>query len=95
MAIKTFKLWCEDMDAKMASSKDFIVTFLRSNLGIDDDETILETPLASIKDDILAKLTQLGTIRTSSPDIIQRIQNKSGTVRDLANMLAGADENNI
>lgn len=86
-------MWLENKFAALDTSKDFILGFLRDKLGITDDETILSTPLNGIKDTIWKDLLGTGVVKSADPDIIQRIQNKSGTVQDLVDLMAGAGTN--
>jgi hypothetical protein len=88
MALTKFKLWFEDTQAKLNSSKDTLVTYFKDKLGLDED-AILNTELKDIQPAHVDGLLKLGEIITSNPDIIQRIKNRSGTVQDLANLLAG------
>jgi hypothetical protein len=91
MAIKTFRNWVENKELQLSSSRDLILGVLKDKLGITDEETILDTPLSGIKDAVWTELMHTGGIKSANPNVMQTIQNRSGTVRELIDQMASTE----
>ena len=89
MALKTFMEWLENHDAQLTASKDIILSIFKNEIGINDDDVIMDTQLGSIEPKAWHNINKNGVFKTANPDIMQAMQNKSGTVRDLVNLMAG------
>jgi hypothetical protein len=84
---KSFKMWVEDIEARRIGSRDVILNFLKTELHITDDATILGMSTKDMDPSIISKLLNRGIISTSSPDIMDRIKN-GVTVDELVDLLA-------
>lgn len=83
-----FKKWVEDVSAKEAGDKDTILNFLKDELGITDDETILAMKIGSIDKGIINNLLKHGIIASANNDLLDDIKNGSITVEELIQRLS-------
>ena len=80
--------WTEEIEARKAGFKDIIVGFLKSELKINDDDTILNMSTKQIDQSVISKLLDRGIVKTADPDVMTRI--KDGvSIGELVSILAG------
>lgn len=84
-----FKKWLEYVSAKQNGMKDTILNFLKDELNVKDDDTILSMKLGSIDTSIINNLMSRGIVATADSDIQDDIKNGSITVQDLIDKLSG------
>lgn len=89
--MKSFKLWMEVLEARKTGFRDIIVGFLKSELKVNDDDTILNMNTKQIDQSVITKLLERGIVKTADPDIMTRI--KDGvSIGELISILAGGDD---
>jgi hypothetical protein len=88
-----FKRWLEYSSAKQNGIKDTILNFLKDELNVKDEDTILSMKIGSIDNSIINDLMSRGIVKTSDGDILDDIKNGSITVQDLIDKLSGQSDN--
>ena len=88
--MKTFTQWVENLEVRKEGVKDAILAFLKTQLHINDDDVILNMNTSEIDPTVVGKLTNLGEIANSSPDILNSIKNGI-TIQDLIDSLASSE----
>lgn len=84
-----FKNWLEYVSAKENGVKDTILNFLKDELNVKDDDTILSMKIGSIDSSIINNLMSRGIVATADSDVLDDIKNGSITVQDLIDKISG------
>jgi len=88
-----FKTYLEN--AERESTKDILMNFLRSELGIDDENTILSLSTKDLSSDIRNDLINRGGLNLQEkPEVINSIKNGI-TVEELIDMLTDTKPDDI
>ena len=80
--------WVENFDSQNDGVKSAVLAFLKTNLKIDDDDTILNMNLQDIDSSVRTKLSNLGEV--SSQEVKDMIANGNGTIQDLIDIMANS-----
>ena len=88
--MKTFHKWLENIESRRSGIRDVIINFLKDELNITDDETILQMKTTDISPEVMGKLMERGIVSSSDPNIINMVKNGI-TIRELVDTLAGED----
>jgi hypothetical protein len=92
--MKTFKMWVENMESRKVGIKEGILNFLKDELSIIDDDTILQMNTNDISPDVVSKLIERGLITSADPNVITSIKNGI-TIQDLIDMMVGDEHPSI
>lgn len=85
--MRSFQAWVEAVETMKNGAREIILNFLRDELQIRDDQTLLNMNTNDMDSDVVSKLLHRGIISTADPEIMQRIKN-GVTVQELIDLVA-------
>lgn len=83
--MKTFKQWLENIDATKMGIRDVLLTFFKTELHINDEDTILNMRITDMAPGIAEKLKARGIVG-QQPEAFDMIRN-GATVQELIDTL--------